>query len=383
VARRTLTATYVERVKAPERGQVEHFDQGFPGLALRVSYGGGKSWVYFYRVSGRQRRMTLGTYPALSLADAREAWRKARLDVAQGRDPALIYRREKPVTAFAAVAEEWLKRDQAKNRTAREARRIIERYVLPSWGAHRVDEIGRRDAIELIEAIADRGTPVMARRVHSRLHRFFRWCISRDIIQANPMADLPKPGSETRRDRVLTDEELIAVWQASQKLSHPFGEAVRLLILTGARREEIGQLQWSEVEDATLQLNGASTKNGAPHDIPLSPPAKELIAGQPRIAKSDFIFTTTGRTPISGWSVAKRQLDKHAAIPAWRLHDLRRTVATGLQRLGVGLQVVESILGHLSGSRAGIVGIYQRHTYDAEKRAALEAWGNHVMAKVK
>ena len=377
--RRTLTATFVEWVKPPQSGQTEHFDQGYPGLALRLSYGGGKSWVYFYRIAERQHRMTFGTYPALSLSDAREAWRKARVDVAKGRDPALINKREKPAVVFAAVAEEWLRRDQAKNRTASEARRIMERYVMPTWGALRVDEIGRRDVLDLVERIADRGTPVMALRVHARLHRFFRWCVGRDIIAANPMADLPKPASETRRDRVLSDAELVTVWRGSHSLSQPFGEAIRLLILTGARREEIGKLHWSEVDHSAIRLKGARTKNGQPHDIPLSLHARDLIAKLPHIANSDFIFTTTGRTPISGWSVIKKQLDCLAPIAPWRIHDLRRTVATGLQKLGISLQVVESILGHVSGSRAGVVGIYQRHTYDAEKRAALEAWGEHVM----
>lgn len=169
------------------------------------------------------------------------------------------------------------------------------------------------------------------------------------------------------------------------KLGWPFGDAIQLLILTGARREEIGQLRWSELgQDREITLKGDRTKSGDPHTIPLSSPAISMLGKLRRIDNSDFIFTTNGKTPVSGWSRAKAQLDENdptdkAVIPAWRLHDLRRTVATGMQKLGVGLQVVEAVLGHVSGSRAGVVGIYQRHTYDAEKRAALEAWGAHVM----
>src|SRR5262249_38094718 len=162
---------------------------------------------------------------------------------------------------------------QAKNRTAAESRRVMDRHILPLWGNRQVDEISRRDAIALVEAIADRGTPIMARRVHSKLHRFFRWCVSRDILQSNPMLELTKPGSETRRDRVLTDEELATVWKGTYKISKPFGDAIRLLMLTGARREEIGRLRWSEIEGTTIRLSGERTKNGEPHDIPLSPPA--------------------------------------------------------------------------------------------------------------
>jgi integrase len=382
--RRALTAASVERLKPPAKGQVEHFDQGFPGLALRLSYGGGKSWVYFYRLNGRQRRLTFGTYPSLGLAEARQAWREAKQDLEAGRDPHAARKRDKPAEDFATIAEEWLKRDQAKNRTAPEATRIITKYVLPAWGSRRVDKLGWRDVLDLVDRIADRGTPVMARRVHARLHRFFAWCVDRDIITSNPMAGHKKPGSETKRDRVLNDDELLAVWLGAEELGWPFGTAIRLLILTGARREEIGQLRWSETVGvptaaSMIRLAGTRTKNDKPHDIPLSTPAVHLLEGAPHIGSSDFVFTTNGRTPVSGWSGAKAQMDVLVPVGGWRIHDLRRTTATGLQKLGAPLQVTEAVLGHTSGSRAGVVGIYQRHDYANEKRAALEAWGAHVM----
>ena len=192
------------------------------------------------------------------------------------------------------------------------------------------------------------------------------------------MAHLPKAGAETKRDRVLSDGELAAVWQAASKLGWPFGHAVRLLILTGARREEIGGLCWTEVNGETIKLSGERTKNGEPHNIPLSPQATAVLQRVPRIANSERVFSTNGKTSISGWSRAKRQLDDISEVADWRTHDLRRTVATGLQKLGVSLQVIEAVLGHTSGSRSGVVGVYQRHSFDAEKRAALDAWGNHV-----
>jgi hypothetical protein len=206
--RRALTAASVKRIKPPRDGQVDHFDKGYPGLALRVSYGGGKSWVFFYRIGARQRRMTLGTYPALELAAARDTWREARQDVATGRDPAQVRKRNKPATTFSAVAGDWLMRDQKHNRSFREVKRIIERDVLPVWQHRQISDIGRRDVIDLLDGIADRGAVVMARRTHAHLHRFFRWCVGRGIIDANPMVDLPKPGKETKRERVLTDSEL-------------------------------------------------------------------------------------------------------------------------------------------------------------------------------
>ena len=192
-----------------------------------------------------------------------------------------------------------------------------------------------------------------------------------------------------KRDRVLTDAELVLVWRAAEKIGWPFGSIFRLLILTGARREEIGALRWSEILGDEIELDGVRTKNGEPHTSPLSTIAVELIETLPRIAKSEYVFTTTGASPVSGWSKAKGLLDEEAAkingnraLPGWRLHDLRRTVATAMQRLGVNLQVVEAVLGHVSGSRTGVVGVYQRHTYNAEKKAALEAWAQHVAAIV-
>ena len=392
MARRALTAPSVNRIKPPAKGQVEHFDKGFPGLALRVSYGGGKSWVFFYRHGSRLRRMTLGTYPALSLAEARDAWRAARTEVQRGRDPSIAKKHERPSTSFAAVAEDWLKRDQAKNRTFAQVRRMMDNEVLPVLGHLAINEIGRRDILDLIDGIADRGAVVMARRIHARLHRLFRWAIGRGVIEIDPMANLPKPGSETTRDRVLIKssekapnpyEELIAVWGGAEELGYPYGSAVQLLILTGARREEIGKLRWSEIDGDTIELRGERTKNGEPHSIPLSTPAKTLIAELPRFAECPFLFTPNGRSPLTGWSSAKARLDEIVSIAPWRTHDLRRTVATGLQKLGTQLTVTEAVLGHTAGSRGGIVKVYQTHSYANEKRAALEAWGAYVMALVE
>jgi len=376
LARRALTAASVERIKPPTEGQQDIFDKGYPGLALRLSYGGGKAFVYLYRTNGKLRRMTLGTYPAMTLADARDAWREARKEVQAGRDPA---KRKDRVgtTDFEGIFEEWLRRDQANNKSKAVVARTIERDVLPLWDGRHVGDIGRRDVLDVIDAVVDRGSPVMARRLQANLHRLFKWAVGRGIIEINPVSNLPKPGSEIRRDRVLTDGELVAVWNASARLGWPHGGAIRLLILTGARREEVGQLRWSEIDSTTIKLKGERTKTGEPRDIPLSRAAVPILENAPRIAGSDFVF---GAKPVASWPRAKARLDELSGVTSWRIHDLRRTTATGLQKLGTPLQVTEAILGHTAGSRAGVVGIYQRHDYADEKRTALEAWGAHVMA---
>src|SRR5262245_17745697 len=382
---RSLTVASVARIKPPKQGQADHFDQGFPGLALRVSYGGQKAWTFFYRLhGGKLRRLTLGHFPAMGLAEARDAWRDAREAVGKGENPA----RKKPTQAdsFDAVADEWLKRDQAHNRSFNEVKRVVERDVKPVWEGRLIANIRRRDALELIDHIADRGAVTLARRTHAHLHRLFRWAVARGIIEANPFADLPRPGKVVKRDRVLADAELALIWRAAGDTEWPFGPLFQLLILTAARKMEIAALHWPEIDDGIIRLKGQRTKSAEPHAIPLSRPALAIIETLPRMAGSELVFTTTGKTCVSGFSKAKEAIDaaikikSGRALPEWRIHDLRRSAATGLQRLGVNLQVIEAILGHVSGSRAGIVGVYQRYGFDAEKREGLEAWARHVEA---
>jgi integrase len=382
-----LTAAAVSKLPAPPSGQTDFFDAAYPGLALRVTAKGVRSWSYFSRVHGKLRRVTLGRFPQLGLAEARQYASEAAEQMRQGVDPTFEKhaRRIAIDDSFAGVVEEWLKRDQATNKSVAEVRRIITREVLPALGGRKFDSIRRRDVIGVIDAQVDRGAVTQARRLQAHLHRLFRWSVGRGLIEANPITDLPKPGSVVKRDRVLSDGELALVWKAADALGHPFGPIVRLLILTGARREEIGALTWAEIDGDTIRLAGARTKNGQPHDIALSEPARAILAALPRIGNS-YVFTTTGLTPVSGWSRAKSILDRGISeqfgepLPDWRLHDLRRTIATGMQRLGINLQTIETVLGHVSGSRAGVIAVYQRYDFAPEAARALATWSNHVLA---
>ena len=380
--KRALTAIGVERIKPPARGQVEIFDRGYPGFALRVSYGGSKVWSMFYRHGGKLRRRTLGIYPAMSLAEAREAWRETRRLVALGQDPGRVS--AKRSDTVASVVEEWLKRDKrdAKPSSIYQTRTALARDVLPVWGERPINTISKRDVIELLDGIIDRGAPGKARSVHAHLHRLFRWSVGREIIPISPMEGLQGPAPAGRRDRVLSDDELVKIWHAATEW--PFGTILKLLILTGARREELTQLRWAEVAGDTINLSGERTKTGEPRTIPLSRPchgADRRRAAQ-RLRISSLLLDGK-RNHVNGWSRAKLRLDAATGInQPWVVHDIRRTVATGCQKLGVNLQTVEAVLGHTAGSRAGIVRVYQVHDFAAEKRAALEAWGAHVMALV-
>jgi integrase len=217
------------------------------------------------------------------------------------------------------------------------------------------------------------------------------------------MQDMPRPRAEIRRKRVLKDDELRCLWGAASKIGWPMGSAIQLLVLTCARRDEIGSLRWTEIDAGRNQIllkgvDGSQTgdsddltrtKNGEDHIIPLSAMARELLDAVPRLTGSPFVFSTTAATPISGWSKLKARIDKMMRaelgdeFEPWRLHDLRRTAATGLERLGVSLQVTEALLGHTAGSKGGIAGIYQLHNYAEEKRAAIEKWGRHVATLVR
>ncbi|MGO8842869.1 MAG: tyrosine-type recombinase/integrase, partial [Methyloceanibacter sp.] len=355
--KKKLTAAVVERIKPPAKDKAQYFDQGYPGLELAVNYGGSKTWWLYFRLPGspKLRHIKLGKYPAMGLTDARVAWRKARESVAQGVDPT---GKDSRADTYAKVAEEWLKRDQARNKesTRYQLKRKLDHDLLPAWGARRVDTIKKRDVIELLDAVADRA-PIKARRLHAHLGRFFKWCTGRDIITTNPMVGVECPGAESSRDRVLKDAELLAVWNACGE--GPYGAAVRLLMLTGARREEISRLKWTEVDGNTISLTGDRTKNGLPSTIALSTPARALLEAMSH--DGEYVFSVDGgKHPLTGWSSAKAKIDTAAAIAAWRVHDIRRSVATGLQALGMSLQVVEAVLSHAGGSRSGIVGIYQR-----------------------
>jgi integrase len=371
--KRALSDLTVKRAKPPAKGQVDIFDAGYPGFALRVSYGGGKSWVYFYRIGGRLRRRSLGTYPAVTLAEARQLWRDAKHQVSLGRDPG--WHRASDLN-FESVAREWLKRDQADKRSLKEVERIVEKELIPEWGQRSIRDIRRHDILVLSDRIADRGATTMARRVMAYVHRLFRWAKSRDLIESNPATDLPKPGREIARDRVLTDAELAAVWKAAVEIGWPYGPAVQLLILTGARRAEIGELKWSEINGNTIKLSGARTKNAEPHDIPLSAPALEVLSRIPHVAGSEFVFKKPLRS--GAWSNAKTKFSA-AKIQPWRIHDLRRTVSTGMNELGTEPHIVEAVLGH---TVKGVAGVYNRAKYENAKRAALEAWGAHVIKLV-
>jgi integrase len=391
VMKRALTARSVEATK-PGKVRREIPDAHMPGLYLVVQPSGARSWAVRYRNHGRPRKHTLGGFPAVDLATARTLAGKALRAAAEGRDPGTekaksLAARANSVGAIAAEFIEKYSRQNNRPATVRQAERLLELHVLPHWRTRAIDSITRRDVLDLLDRITDGGKPISANRTFSAIRKMFNWCASRDIIAASPCAGVRPPAAEQARDRVLTDDELKLVWAAAGRVGYPFGTLAQLLILTGQRRDEVAKMQWSEVDlDKKLwTLPRERTKNDKPHDVPLSDLAVSILNALPRLKDCSFVFSTNGETPASGYGKGKRRLDAllPADMPPWRLHDLRRTVASGMARLGVNLPVIEKVLNHVSGSFGGIVAVYQRHEFGDEKRRALDAWANHLLLLFK
>jgi integrase len=380
-----LTTRFVETIR-PGKDRTEYPDPLLPGHRLVVQPSGAKSWIVRYRHGRRSRKLTLGRYPAINLKTARDLAAAALRAVAEGRDPGRekIEAREGDPDTVAAVARQFFALHCQRNnrpRHATETQRLIEVNVLPRWRGRLARDITRRDVLDLLDRLVEDGTPITANRTYSAFRKMFAWAASRDILAASPCAGVKPPTPERSRDRMLSDTELRGVWQAAGKLAGPFGALVKLLILTGQRRDEVAGMRRLELDlgARTWTIAKERVKNNRPQEVPLSNPAVALLTALPRIG-DEFVLTTTGLTASNGYGKGKRRLDAllPADMPPWRLHDLRRTLASGMARLGINLPVIEKILNHSSGSFGGVAGIYQRYDFAAEKRTALERWAAHV-----
>jgi integrase len=371
-----LTTKAVEAAKGAA-GRREIPDQYVRGLYLIVQPTGSKSWAVRYRYGGRPRKHTIGSYPVFDLKQARDKAGVLLRAVSEGRDPE--QRRSGSVEdVVAQFLEQHCK--SYRPRSLKEARRLLR--LLDRWHGRQIDSITRADIRALLARLAD--TPVQANRLHAHVSKLFKWAVANDILVASPVAGIGRPAKEQARDRVLNDTELATIWRAADKIGYPFGDIVKLLILTGQRRGEITGVTWSELdlEGGIWTLPRERTKNGRRHEIPLSRQAAAILETAPRISDI-YVFSNSG-TPFASHDKGKARLDERCRTPTpWRLHDLRRTTASGLARLGVSLVVIEKVLNHTSGSFAGIVGVYQRHEYANEKRAALQQWADHVDGAVR
>lgn len=407
-----LTDASLKTIK-PQAQRFEVSDAVVGGLRLAVHPSGARSWIVRYRHGGKQHKLTLGSYPRLTLADARSASREALRAVAAGRNPSGEKKEARAASAaaerdvFERVYEEYKRRHIEKNLkpgVAHDTKKIFDRALLPRFGKKRLAEITRGDIARYLDDTIDRGAPAAANRTFAALRHFLNYAVSREYLAVSPANGLKPPVEEKARDRVLSDDELRWIWVAANEEAYPFGRMVQLLMLTGARRDEVRAMTDKEVSvaDRLWKLPASRTKNSRPHEVFVSDTALSIIEELPTIQnKAGYIFCTNGETPISGFSRAKARIAKRVVelakaeaekrgddpekveITDWRLHDLRRTVASGMARIGIALPVIERCLNHISGSFGGIVGVYQRHKFSDEMRAAFQAWGQFVAETVE
>jgi integrase len=381
-----LTAIAVQNHRATDQRQEISDGRGL-FLVIQPKPTGAKSWCLRYRrkSDGRPRKLTFDG--ELTLHDARAKAAEALRQVKAGGDPAADKQHDREARRKAAaeraadtvdnlLAQFIELHAKRKTRTWRHTELSFSKHVLPGWSGRSVHDIKKRDIIALIEGVAvDR--PIQANRLRALVHKFFAWCVERDVLSVSPCAGVKPPAPERQRDRVLSDKEIISFWNVTA--NDPAGPMLRTLLLTGQRRGEVSGMRRSEIDETahTWTLPAGRTKNRRAHIVPLSSQVWSIVEAMPRIHGSDFVFAAM--SDRQGHGRIKKRLDgRMSAAEHWRVHDLRRTVATGLQRLGVRLEVTEAVLNHTSGSRAGIVGVYQRHDWADEKRDALQRWADHI-----
>jgi integrase len=378
-----LTQTIVGKLLPSKRDQI-FFDDELPGFGLRLRAGGSRKYVVHYRQAGVQRRHTIGSAAVLTLEEARKRARKILVTVDDGKNPAAekAARRAAAGLLFSAVADDYL---NARQRDVRpQTLRLANFYLKHHWKPLHQLPVGAVDRALIaahLRNIANNSGAVSANRARSTLSAMYAWAIGEGLCETNPVLGT-NTAQERPRERVLSDTELGAIWNALP--DSDYGSIVKLLMLTGQRREEISALQWPEIDfDARLiTLSGSRTKNYREHEIPVSDAAMTILSRQIRREGRELVFGE-GRDGYKAFSVAKKALDhKTGIVDHWTLHDLRRTTATGMADLGVQPHVIEAVLNHISGHKAGVAGIYNRSSYAAEKRAALQLWADHLATVV-
>lgn len=371
---------------APGEKDAFYWDADITGLALKVTPKGKKVFLVQYRPGGRgtpTRKMFIGPYGEVTLHKAKSEARRILGLRAEGRDPALERQRARQratTDRFADVAADFLSKHASQNRTVDETARILKRDVLPKWGKRSIHEIGKRDVNALLDAVVARGSLFMANRLLAALRKLFNWCLSRGIITASPCEGISAPHREKARDRVLSDDELIAIVNTARQMGGAFGAIIQMLILTAQRRNEVSEMTWSELDldGNQWEIPGARTKNEKPHFVHLSDQARAVLSAIPNTGA--FVFTSNGKTPFSGFSKSKSRLDELSGVTDWRLHDIRRTVTSGIAQLGIAPHIADKILNHQSGTISGVAAVYQRHEFLDERKTALDAWGSYVQS---
>jgi integrase len=385
-----LTTSTVGKTGLPAgKNEAIFFDDDIPGFGLRLRAGGSRSFVFQYKLGTKQRKMGLGVATAETVTRARKTAGELHARVKLGQDPASdkVEAQRQASETFGPSAEEFLDtlRDRYRPGSFREIRRHLLLHAKPLHYLP-VARITLRDVADLIASVTKHSGNVTGNHVRSSLSVLFSWLIQNGRVPANPVVNTGK-NPQKARDRVLSAAELKLIWDNLN--DDQYAAIVKLLALTGQRANEIAGLRWSEISDGQIVLPAERTKNKRTHTLPLSTAAAEVIQKQPVRANRDLVFGD-GIGPFSGWSRCKERLDARITeansakpLPDWTIHDLRRSTATHMAEIGVLPHIVEAVLNHVSGHKAGVAGTYNRATYEKDKRDALIRWAEHLASIVK
>jgi integrase len=384
-----LTKGVIDDLPTPAK-DIVYWDAACPGFGVKVTPAGRKVFVVLFRTGGagsRLRKYTIGPYGRVTLHQARVSAQKVFAAKLEGRDLAAEKRdaRKRMVAdRVEDLLEAYIAQHVSQNRSARATSQMLRRE-LGALSGRSIHEIGKRDVMDIVSAVEQRGAPVAANKTLKTVKTFLRWCVGRAVLDQSPAEGIPLPTREVARDRVLNDDELARVIVAARQIGGPYGGIVELLALTGQRREEAARCIWDEIDlhNRIWTLPNLRTKNAKPHIVHLSDQAIAVLSQAKKQGK--FVFSAAGSHPFQDFSNAKREIDAISGVAGWHLHDLRRTCVSGMAGLGVAPHVADKILNHQSGTISGVAAVYQRHQFLAERRDALERWGAHLsgmLAKV-
>jgi len=365
-----LTDLSIRKLKSPDHGQKTHFDEALSGFGIRVSQGGSKSFVVMF---GKKRQLkTIGRYPDVKLADARREAKRVQSDLT-------LISTNKPRLSinFADARKKFLLDCESRNkpRTVQDYRRLLNRHFKFRKD---IDQLTRQDIMSVIRNLSS--TPSESQPAHVAIRTMFNWCVRHGFVDHSPVPSISHKSEP--RNRLLSEDELRAVYQRATEYGFPYGPIVQLLILTGQRRGEIAGLRWSWIQDDEIVFPRGFTKNKREHRIPIGKQTLELLNSLPEGPDLIFPSRISGEKPFNGWGKAKQTFDEEIDVFNYTLHDLRRTYSSSMAKLGVPIHVTEKLLNHVSGTVSGIAAVYNRHTYMEEMRDAVMRFDEHLIELV-
>ena len=381
-----LTDKFIQNLKAPSEGRLEVFDTLLPGFGVRIGKAGRPAFFVMYRVHGKQIRQTLGRYPATTLAHAREEAASALRLSSGGKDPKLEAKRQRQAQ-FQYIATEFLERyakEHQKAGTYRNTERHVRNHLNPAWGHLPIQDLTKTHIRHVLDEVMDAGKTASANRLFATMSRLFNWSVENGYLDNAPTIGMRPPAKERSRDRVLTLDEIRAIWHAADALAYPFGHWVKMMFATaGQRSGDVSSMRWSGIRANWWEIDNP-TKSESSHRVPLSSLALEILDQTPRF-EGEFVFSTrSGLVPISGYSKAKTQIDRLSGVVDWRFHDIRRTVSTLFgEHLGKHPYVIERIQNRKSGTIRGVMAVYNRAMYEQEMTDAVNEWGQFLKGLVE